>query len=124
MSQAACPKQQLIKRLDFEIESNQRAVDKFAKGLEIDPVYAFQWGDSAMAAAALVQQCRRIRDAVAQQDPKQAVTLEQVTSYLSSNIRNAARYPEASTSACANLMKRYELAALTQILEMIEQVMQ
>jgi hypothetical protein len=124
MPQAACPKQQLIKRLDFEIESNQRAVDKFAKELTIDPVYAFQWGDTAMASAVLVQQCRRVRDALEQQDPKQAVTLEQMASYLSSNIRNAARYPEASTSACANLMKRYELAAVTIVLEMIEQVMQ
>lgn len=122
MTQTACPKQQLIKRLGFEIETNQRTVDKFAKELSEDPVRAFQWGDNAMAAAALVQQCKRIRDAVAQQDPKQAVTLEQVAGYLSSNIRNAARYPEASTSACANQMKRYELAALTQILEMIEQV--
>ena len=124
MSQAACPKQQLIKRLTETVEPYQRAVDKFAKELSEDPVYAFQWGDNAMAAAAMVQQCRRIRDALEQQDPKQAVTLEQLASYLSSNIRNAARYPEASTSACTNLMKRYELAALTQVLEMVEQVMQ
>jgi hypothetical protein len=121
MTRTTCPKQHLINRLTSTAEAEQRTVDKFAKRVSEDPVYAFQWGDTAMASAVLVQQCRRVRDALEQQDPKQAVTLEQMAGYLSRNICNGARYPEASTSSCANLIKRYELAALTQILEMIEQ---
>lgn len=89
----------------------QETVDKFAERLAKDPVYAFEWADGAMQAAAEVALGQRVR---AMLDGGAGVP--QVLAHLRRELMDLAGRVASSTSACSNRMADYKRAAVAGLL--------
>lgn len=113
MEQEFTKEQHAIKVLESLRLSATNTLDEFMESFKKRPSYAFKWQDSAMAAAALVDEIDYLLDAL----QSERVTVEQaIEHYRDLILRNAAYVPN-STSPCANLMTDYERAAKCKVLE-------
>ena len=101
--------------LDLTIKNAQYRLDKFQANFAKNPLYAFQWGDDAVCAAATMAVAKEVQAWLQLAD--RDVTVEQVEAELTKSIMRAARFPTSSTSALTNQADQATNAARAQLLE-------
>lgn len=103
----------IVRTLDGMIDDSKRTVAKFTERLAEDPAYAFEWGDSAMDAAASLAVASRLKAIITAQSAKMTEDelVKAVCDMILQNMVHGAQSPKQSTSTCANLMDRYTTKA-------------
>ncbi len=111
------PEKIAAKVLQNEIESAISDLGKFKSNLETNPKYAFEWGDSAIEAAAKLGVYPRILKALEKCIP---VNINLIFKEVREDVEFKARCDEHSTGQCSNLVARAELKALANFLDKLE----
>lgn len=105
-------KRHLMERLKNNIKFKQDAIAKFQKNLSEDPQYAFQWGDDAMRAAAIISvshwALRMLGD---------EYSVEDLIKRLNDSIMSNAKFPKQSTSQVSNIAEIYKTMAMAEVAE-------
>lgn len=93
-----------------------RANDKlksFKEKLLGDPSGTFEWADSSMEAAAVVDTFDRVVKALTAKDTK--ATPESIYEHAMEQVMKKAQYPGRSSSVCSNAMATHTLSAWAQV---------
>ena len=95
---------------------SEEKLEKFKNRLdENDPLYAFEWGEEAIGAAAHLKTNRRVI-----KDIDDGVKLIDIIDSLKKRIMGMARWPKRSTSQLDNHCHSHELSALSEALIIVE----
>jgi hypothetical protein len=102
------------------VTRSEAALVKFKTNLDKDALYAFSWGDSAIAAAATLQVAQGALKALALiTDPNSEATVETLIEFYRKEVMCGARNPAHSTSQMSNLVRTYVTAAQVQALDIL-----
>ena len=93
-------------RLDSNLSSGRKALERFRKDLDENPAYALRWSDAAFQAAAEIEVATKMKDILAHPEGGRVKALE----HAREQALRGARCPERSTSGASNMMAQ----ALTQ----------
>ncbi|ACV50128.1 hypothetical protein [Delftia phage PhiW-14] len=111
---------QLVQRsLKRKVEANDKIIAKLSADLLKDADYHMRWADSAMEAAAFNRVAKELLSRM--EEPDNKVTIENALEYYS-RARDVAvlGLTSQSTSQCTNAMNMFRLAAMGQIIELLQ----
>jgi len=112
----------LIRSLQSSNESCREDIEKFTAQLAKNPVYGFEWAESAMRAAATLQVqefALSILTAPAEEYRYVAAPIALLVKQLQRDVMHAARYPSRSTSQMTNLMHQETMSVKASLIERI-----
>lgn len=119
----------IIEECNFRLERGQKELDKFIKNLtggdepeKANPVYAFQWGESAIAESVKTRAVKFLKghaegliERVGNNELMESAALEQLLAYYANEMLYKARTTSRSTSALSNLVEDHERAVVAGI---------
>lgn len=91
----------------------QDAIDKFRANLVENALYAFEWSDDAIMAAARLDVTTRLKNILAHPEGG----LDKTIDYARMEAMRGARYPSHSTSALTNFVRQCTTAAYAEFVE-------
>jgi hypothetical protein len=94
-------KQKLLAFLQYELEVEEKSIQKFKKNFDENYAHALSWGTEVFAAAAAIKVIKYTM-----------ATVESVQDMLLRKMTHKAKYPASSTSETSNLIETYELATI------------
>ena len=112
----------LIRSLQSSNESCREDIEKFTAQLAKNPVYGFEWAESAMRAAATLQVqefALSILTAPAEEFREGEAPITLLVKQLQRDVMHAARYPSRSTSQMTNLMHQETMSVKASLIERI-----
>ena len=104
----------IIAYCEMRLSGTTEKIQKFKSELDTHPLYAFEWGMSALEAAAKKQVFLQVKTAL-----ESGSTMEAITNHARNKMLHMARHPKRSTSPLTNLAHEEELAAWTDLYEML-----
>lgn len=107
-------KEYITNRFQRDLVSVQAEIAEFTAKMAVDAAYTLTWGTSVFQAAAKERVLKQVLASIDQGDDVVAIVTDRVI--------NKAKYPAHSTSPTSNLIERYELAALAEVLSAIKDV--
>lgn len=111
-------KDEIIEKCEAEINSAQRALNKFKERFDKDPAYAMEWSDAAYEAAAFQDLYRRVKNGFTGEDSK--LTPAELEKWAREELRHKARHVQRSTSVGSNLMCTYSIAAHQSLIDYLD----
>lgn len=99
----------IISQLESDCEYYKKVIEGWKVRLDKDPLYAFEWADGTIRAAASLAISSQVLNAL--KDSSYEESYEELRSYLINRVLTEARWPSASTSGVSNISKEYEKAA-------------
>lgn len=107
---------QLSRHCASNLDSADHTLSKFSAYLKEDPLYAFQWGESAVTACASRELNRQIaawldRDTELDDD----TVIRNITTYIADQLSFRACNPSSSTSAMSNLVETARTTAVAKM---------
>lgn len=114
------PYARIVKAVEMDLADANASIANFTATIAKDPHYAFRWAEDAMKAAAkhkLMLELQAAFAAMTGRGETEAQQLEHVRTELNRRIMHAARYPQRSTSVCANEMAAFDAEATASFLE-------
>lgn len=108
-----------IKKLaEGNMNSAKVVLARFTAKMAVNPLHAFEWADSAIDAAAVLDTNARVLEALSEPDTK--ATPESILDWLKREIRHMAKWPSRSTSIGSNASAMYRLASMQNLVDLIE----
>jgi hypothetical protein len=109
-------KEDLSKTFEGEIRRAQKTIDEFAATLIKDPMYAFEWTNSAIRAAASLKVYKYLNEILKCDD----VEISEIAARVNKEALRAARYPSFSTDPVSNYVNQQKGVIWAEIAENFE----
>lgn len=111
---------QITSRLLHNVADAQSQLAAFSEGFATDPMYAFQWADKAVLAAAKLQLAQGTLAFINEaEELGKPTTPEYIQEWLQRDLTRRALYPESSTSVCSNFVGLCRTQALAALVDYI-----
>ena len=114
--------QEFVSWLEGKAQAANETMEKFKSRINDNPAYAFEWGDSAIEAAAWLEQTKRFTQAILNAGLDNEFNFEHALEVLKRDLRTSTRYVQRSTCQSDNLLSQYRRAVLCAIVEYMEGV--
>lgn len=101
------------------IEQAQATLEKFGQELKENAAFAFEWGDSAIAAAASLREWRQLQRVAEAEGGDIAGYLAKTQD----DMLMLAKSDSSSTSQCTNVVARSRLSAMADIVETLRAIL-